>query len=703
MALLLADAQTYLQSLAPVKQPEPVCTIDTATVRYFAPYRNTNLHYADPSLVPHDIDFADPKIEILLNKICSAIEFETDNGVYFTASEVLEQMDDDLGTDLVADVLATAVDNVLAVFSPVTEKPTLLQSVKSSLLFDNSWEIFDNIIGKFADPAFPDAMVLLLEDALRMVGIAPQVHTEFEHMAEMILGMASGHLSQYWLFGENRIENNDHAKLPEELRPATIYRRWVKPVRFLAQSFKAAKSLLKEIILEQTLPLSELDAPDWVDQYTMELDPTAEKDFVSIKAGGVFSASKTQAMEDLGWDDQTINTFVSAQESFNDGDEAQEEWVGELGHEEAEPMFMRMQHDFQSTERLKDLRELISKETFDCKERMKRIVSENWKSYAPQLAKLARSHFPKVKRDFLLEACEHTLAYPENQSKKHSWLAFKIWDTFSLEIIEMKKKYKLPEKGKAEWRDAFEASEEAALFLETLQSFITSEESPVDVALLFLSLQNDFGFTPEIASMIKLRTSISSSTDLYQYIEANEEDILANLSGDAVSNQETSDEEIQEFCDETLEMLVSQGLPGAKDVTKTPAYIRGYMNAAFNSATGDTATCIAAGWDAWRQEKSPAANLAYHKAALAGISPKELMKSVFWPIVNKAERKLKEGRIVGTTSTGLTLSNGRKIDWHIAALKFKADELLLSADDIIRLRDRLVKGGYGKELVAVLA
>jgi len=149
-----------------------------------------------------------------------------------------------------------------------------------------------------------------------------------------------------------------------------------------------------------------------------------------------------------------------------------------------------------------------------------------------------------------------------------------------------------------------------------------------------------------------------------------------------------------------MQMLVAQGDPNSTDISKHPEYIKGYFRAAFTSMSGDRNAYIAAGWESYRQFKSPEGNLAYHKA-LTGSTPKEAMKA-FWAVANKAERVKKEGKIVGISSQGLTLSSGRKVDFHVAALKYKAKELCLTPEEVYRLRDMLVGKEWGKELSAQL-
>jgi hypothetical protein len=617
---------------------------------------------------------------------------------------MLQEMDDEYNDDLLADVLAQAIEATeLTVAQP---KLTFIQQVKEALMVDNSWEVYEKIKHQISDPAYGEVLVLILMDALNIVGEVYQAHVEFENMAADIIKAASMHISAYWGF--------EGDKLPEEIRPATIYRRWIKPCRFLAEMFKEAKLLVKDIILEQTLPLSELDAPDWVDQYTMETDPTAERGFVKIAARGEFSASKSQQAEDLGWDETTVQAFADAQEGFSEGNAIEEEFTGEWGQDYKEPMFMQMQHDFASSTNLVELRNDIQPLVEHCRDRIEHIVKKEFEGDAWEMVQFAQEVFPKAEREILHKACQMVLEYPKDQDEKLRSMSYTIFKECEDFVTS---------------RRNFASSPEAEDFLKKLQRYIDQGESPVDVALIFLGLQHGYGFdiedgnrvitkveAPFVAEenksfiiekdmpveVINRKVRLQKQT-LMSYILSNEEDIMANLESDKIGRSEEMPEvQLDEFCNETMQMLVAQGEAGSKDVTKTPEYIRGYMEAAFGAKDGDTANCIAAGWDGWRQMKSPEGNLAYHKALKSGAQPKEAMKA-FWAIINKAERKIKEGRIVGIKSTGLTLSNSRFVDWHIATLKLKNDELLLTVDDLVKLKGILVEHKWGGEFVRAIA
>lgn len=52
---------------------------------------------------------------------------------------------------------------------------------------------------------------------------------------------------------------------------------------------------------------------------------------------------------------------------------------------------------------------------------------------------------------------------------------------------------------------------------------------------------------------------------------------------------------------------------------------------------------------------------------------------------------------------GLLLEGGRKINWHVAALKLMADELEINADLAERLRKALAEKGVGDEFISALS
>jgi hypothetical protein len=108
-----------------------------------------------------------------------------------------------------------------------------------------------------------------------------------------------------------------------------------------------------------------------------------------------------------------------------------------------------------------------------------------------------------------------------------------------------------------------------------------------------------------------------------------------------------------------------------------------------------TNLAVEAGWEAWRQHKNPTANAAYHFALTQGMTRQEAMQQ-FWKVT----------RAVGITNIsahGLTLTSGRFVDWRIAAMKLKGNEIALSLSDRARLKDLLVSKKWGAELSAILA
>jgi hypothetical protein len=133
-------------------------------------------------------------------------------------------------------------------------------------------------------------------------------------------------------------------------------------------------------------------------------------------------------------------------------------------------------------------------------------------------------------------------------------------------------------------------------------------------------------------------------------------------------------------------------------------YIRAMMNANRITAYTDGVRhnlAVEAGWEAWRQWKSVEGNKAYHLAKNRGAGQKESM-AAFWQVSNAEQKRIANGTIVSVKTTGLQLSNGRFVDWNIALLKLKHDELNLNTETRARLKDALAKKGVGGAFVAAL-
>ena len=234
-------------------------------------------------------------------------------------------------------------------------------------------------------------------------------------------------------------------------------------------------------------------------------------------------------------------------------------------------------------------------------------------------------------------------------------------------------------------------------YLHGLQGMAERNENPVDLAVLFLAMQHGLCFEELDSREVRL---LGKGT-LYEFIEDNEEELLENMNNPAgISEISPSREYIDAFCEETIQLYAETG---DADLSKSrfnhPYFIEGYIRAATVLRNVTKEKLISAGHENFRQRISPAGNRAYHQTRLEGRDMKEAMRS-FWRVVHQPERR--RPRITAVRDTGLVLDTGRAISFGIAVLKVQHDELELSREDRVRLRDLLQLRNWGDALQAVL-
>jgi hypothetical protein len=97
-------------------------------------------------------------------------------------------------------------------------------------------------------------------------------------------------------------------------RPADVYRKFGQAVCYITRTgnIPRAGKLWKRYLLAQSLPISELDSPDFLDQYTGEVLP-----FEKMVRYNRTSTIRCDVADELGWSDDDLKAFQSAQEGFN--------------------------------------------------------------------------------------------------------------------------------------------------------------------------------------------------------------------------------------------------------------------------------------------------------------------------------------------------------------------------------------------------
>ena len=626
----------------------------------------------------------------------------------------------------------------------IEENPLLW--AKQQVIGANAWEVFEARFKTLTHTEGGDlALAFLIEKASEI----EQAKIELDHMVEALRTAANAELDAY----DNASDQQEDAKArrerflwPEGVRkPAQMYRSYNRPLRSAQALGYHVQSLLNGLMLIQNRPYDELDAPGWIDGYTGEVDPeidiiafhalpdeflTSEEmqgdpdeivSFVEVMEPTECGIHKTRKpvtrAEMYEMDLMERNSAIGA-EGFNADADENEIWFDEI--DPLKPTWQLIAEDF-DPKNLGELSREVRPYQKEFRAAIERCLEGARQSAADELAmELAGvPTFSSVSKENLLFACQDTLNFPEAKHPDLRNLSYGIWKAYQ-DLVEMLRSSIFPRA-----RLAIRNSNEAKNFLEWLQRKADDLESTVDLSLLFLSLQHGLGFEEEDAQQIKLT---GPYPHLLDFIETNFEelgDLIINrtlgsgslpLKGEKTEKSKDpkvvewdgqfNQDNLDRFVEKSIEQMAAlQGSPASKEITHHPAFMKGYLTAMVNAkditSTDSNGnyhnTATEAGWDTWREWKSPEGNKAYHAARFKGKNAKEAMKA-FWQIVNLP-------KIVGIRKDGLTIQSGdkqRQINWHIAVLKVKGNELSLSSDDRSRLKDLLVAHKMGGELVAVL-
>lgn len=532
-------------------------------------------------------------------------------------------------------------------------------AVRSQLEQHSFFTVWENLWGRMTtEPGGDMAMVILLKQASAALD-------EFDQrvisMSEQVIREARFEMTELEDERHNSREENRKMVYGDVERPESIYRRWMKPLRWIQQNNtcldqQECADLIRDIMEEQTLPFTELDNPDYVDSYTGEIEEVERIQF--------------QAPED----------HEDFSEAFDSEDGLDEEFYDEY---DVKPWTLEeMQQDFQAQNfsyLSRDIRPLAQELRTVISETLQSTREKHFADFRIEVNKLdmkKRQEYLDAKKD--IESVFFGKELPEERRKKVMFL--KLVPGFLKGIF-------------AETREDVRNSPEANAYLLKLQEYIDRGEFAVDVALLFLSLQHGLCFEEFDARAVRLL----EGTNLFDYIEDNEDEILENVNNPSgIRSEEPSRAFIDAFCEDTLKAYAALGKPSFKAAPDTPQFIEGVIRAASTLRDVSSAKLNAAGHEAWRYWMSHAGNEAFYTARCQGADYKAAMRE-FWKVANKTPR------IATIRPTGLVLTNGRFIDWKTAVIKVDHREIELYEQDKEKLRGVLTEHNFSPQMLAALA
>jgi hypothetical protein len=238
-----------------------------------------------------------------------------------------------------------------------------------------------------------------------------------------------------------------------------------------------------------------------------------------------------------------------------------------------------------------------------------------------------------------------------------------------------------------------------------------AKEDITTAAALYLSLAGEYGLLREdVCDVRGLQTNAAAGKvliNMLEYADAWEEDLLTMVQDSLDRGFPMSERQLGEFD------ILENGAFRASMPEMDPNPVNtASWNIAFarSAAAGSTwPQAEEAGWDNWRKEMDPKAAEAYN-VAVAETKNRSKAMAVFWKVCRKDVPRpvCQIAVIVGKSGLRITPSGKtvaqtkpeqlRMIDWHIAALKVKGNELDLSGDIKSRLLAKLQALNVGQDL-----
>lgn len=581
---------------------------------------------------------------------------------------------------------------------------------------------------------------------LRLLKVAEQEYSpedqSLDQMALMVKVEARTDLDEIEAERRKAWMNGEKMVYAEADRPMVVYRRWMKALRFLKDFNYPVGSIIRDLELEQSLPVGELDNPDDVDPYTGEFNPTAALERAYFQAPErdkpirpktsieVFANRLTELAkafvnhEAIEWAKATF-TAILDDDNNDELDNLQlclyATFQNEIEYYErllvAEAETLKYSEGFDAADGLDDVDfefDDIDPRTPDFME-----FQEDMKMHDFFYLREEAQYEVNALKEWMQMASEAIdLAFISARRQLRSMLANKVPEgeldivvedllgagtlDQSMKLMQDKdfrnKMFGIKKSIFGNWRDQIRNSDAAKSYIARLQDYLDRGEHIPDVVLLFSSFQNGLCFEEEDADQLKLPSGMS----LGEYIEIFGDEILENFNDPSgVRDTTPSWEFMQKYVEDTINEYASTGVPFKQqdrrkfNAFNEPNYIKGVLKAAVTLKDVSPQKLSNAGYEFMRQKVSPKGNLAYHQALKEGKSRKEAM-AMFYKIANA------ETRISSIRPTGLVLDTGRVVNWDIAVTKVTHDEIVFDHGDRDRLKKILSQKGWGKKLQSVL-
>ena len=549
--------------------------------------------------------------------------------------------------------LDAPLEGRLITMLPETPQLPLIQRdpklwARNMLIGTNAWEVVEHQWGAIADSdACSIILDILIEDTSNSCATLPSFY--------------SGILPELGQFITNKV-----AEL-KDMRPADKYRKFASSLRWARDKANSifADFILTEIMEESTLPFGEMEAPTWIDGYTGQVD--AKIDFVtepkSIQTPELPNSTVARLKTDLGYSDELVAQYLKAQETFNSSADDEIEY-----NDDYDTRSMSWDEDQEAV--TPDLQ----------------VIRCDYQAYCQEMRRLAEHEGEFLdKKDLFLNFLQHQADRGARVvdlagffvQKQSSWdQVLHDWEHERERIIRFNAMVK------PKLRQRVPNKPPSVLTDEDAQTILCQAQSLDDIIEFYDIGIGDGGIDR------------SGGDEDYAGVDLFSQTTLKLIKDKCPPDGKLAQKVVDSIIAENPEYK-------QHDVYHHPAFVEAFLMAMIE---GDIVTekdddgawsnlAVEAGWEAWRGQW-PLANQAYHMAIHAG-QPRTAAMTAFWAIKNAC-------KITGFTSLGLQLSSGRFVNWRIAELKLKQNEIAISPDDRSALKQELIKRQWGNSLVSAL-
>ena len=430
----------------------------------------------------------------------------------------------------------------------------------------------------------------------------------------------------------------------KQVKPVEIYRRYAKSLREIGDrgvnedTRMIAGDMLTELFLAQSLPAGELETPDYIDSYTGE--PVEDDEF-----------------------DFQIGSIADIMAKFETVSPVQEET-----YRRAMQLKQELGWDQDTVNQF-----VAAQSSFDARE-----MAEEWqedRGYAP----------PTGEQGLTVDRSAFVVASPLMAN-------FSRWRTETFE--DMKRRGVKSRNWKATFLARKASSDEVIDLINGIAEVANSYDITTATAVA-MRVMGEYGLTEEDFSNIGGFTPNGVFYELNDYIEEWGDDVLEIMQDGMPASIPTSD---IDMVDEATQKQLAALLPEKHhNPMQTRSFILAYIEAIGTGAQLGAAENHAIA--VWREAMSPAGAKAYNEA-WERTHVKSTAWRAFWkhcgPDVPRPQEHVKA---IQGNFRGLVLSSGRKIDWRIAEIKLKNDELELTPEQKTKLKALLIEKGMASNPV----